>query len=314
MAKSNSKIKKNKEKINKLKEQLVKLRLELKKEKENRLNCKDKQDLLIQCIEKEDRINIQIMEIQDEILELEKLIKQEYNLGNNKGSRNKKTKYGLDKYIKKDIDDYNKNHMENHAIILDYLPYGYPKSKISEFRNKPIAQAIGTANFTLLELAPKIGVDLEIQEVVYIGKGKRDKIYRVLGKIDSDKLTSRSCKEIDYVINKLVEATEEKYVDFFNESGGLTLNLHQLGLLPGISGSTVNNILRERKIRKFSSFSDIKNRVRAVKNPKKNVADKIKEELKLLHPKNKLDIYLLKDQNNLFSINYHNKHNLIILY
>ena len=73
---------------------------------------------------------------------------------------------------------------EENAVVLDYLSRGYVKSDMSKFGGKPIAQAIGTEQFTLLELAPKNGVDLEIQDQVYIGKGKRDKIYRVLGKLD----------------------------------------------------------------------------------------------------------------------------------
>ena len=67
---------------------------------------------------------------------------------------------------------------EENAVILDYLSRGYVKSDMSKFGGKAVAQAIGTEQFTLLELAPKKGVDLEIQDTVYIGKGKRDKIYR----------------------------------------------------------------------------------------------------------------------------------------
>ena len=64
---------------------------------------------------------------------------------------------------------------EEHAVILDYLSLGYVNSDMSKFKGKAIAQAIGTDYFTLLELVPKRGVDLEIQDTVYIGKGKRDK-------------------------------------------------------------------------------------------------------------------------------------------
>ena len=55
---------------------------------------------------------------------------------------------------------------------MDYLSLGYVQSDMSKFKGKAIAQAIGTSYFTLLELAPKKGVDLEIQDTVYIGKGK----------------------------------------------------------------------------------------------------------------------------------------------
>ena len=66
--------------------------------------------------------------------------------------------------------------MEDYAIILDYLPLGYLKEGASSFKKKPIAQAIGIEEFTLLELTPKDNVDLDIHEKVYIGAGKREKI------------------------------------------------------------------------------------------------------------------------------------------
>ena len=62
---------------------------------------------------------------------------------------------------------------EEHAVILDYLSLGYVNSDMSKFKGKAIAQAIGTDYFTLLELVPKRGVDLEIQDTVYIWKRKK---------------------------------------------------------------------------------------------------------------------------------------------
>ena len=102
---------------------------------------------------------------------------------------------------------------EEYAVVLDYLSRGYVKSDMSKFGGKAIAQAIGTEQFTLLELAPKNGVDLEIQDTVYIGKGKRDKIYRVLGKLDYENLTATSRIELEYAIRDIVEENEDKYVE-----------------------------------------------------------------------------------------------------
>ena len=68
---------------------------------------------------------------------------------------------------------------EENAIILDYLPYGYPLEK----KMMPIAQAIGEGHFTLLELVPRRGIKLELKEKVYIGEGKREKIYYILGRL-----------------------------------------------------------------------------------------------------------------------------------
>ena len=74
---------------------------------------------------------------------------------------------------------------EETAIILEYLPNGYPLEK----KMLPIAQAIGEKNFTLLELVPRRGVAITIGEKVYIGEGKRDKISYILGRLKREKLT-----------------------------------------------------------------------------------------------------------------------------
>ncbi|KKL64654.1 hypothetical protein LCGC14_2162810 [marine sediment metagenome] len=53
---------------------------------------------------------------------------------------------------------------EEYAIILEYLPNGYPLER----KMMPIAQAIGELNLTLLELVPRRGEILKIGERVYI--------------------------------------------------------------------------------------------------------------------------------------------------
>ena len=67
---------------------------------------------------------------------------------------------------------------EENAIILDFLPYGY----VMEQKSMPIAQAIGTAGLTLLQLVPRRGEKFEIGEVAYIGDGKREKVQYILGR------------------------------------------------------------------------------------------------------------------------------------
>ena len=62
---------------------------------------------------------------------------------------------------------------EEHAIILEFLPNGYPLEK----KMMPIAQAVGVNNLTLLELVPRRGVTLVRGKKVYIGEGKREEIY-----------------------------------------------------------------------------------------------------------------------------------------
>lgn len=164
-------------------------------------------------------------------------------------------------------------------MILDYLPLGYIKEGMSTFKRKPIAQAIGTENFTLLELTPKDEVDIEIHENVYIGTGKRDKINRVKGKLDFENLTATSRVELDHVIEEIILAHEDKFVEFFNESDSLNTRLHKLELLPGIGKKHMWGILEARKEKPFESFEDIKQRVPLLSDPVNILVKKVKQEL-----------------------------------
>jgi len=80
---------------------------------------------------------------------------------------------------------------EEHALVLDYLPNGYPLER----KMMPIAQAIGEKNLVLLELVPRRGVILEVGEKVYIGDGKRDKVYYILGRLQREKITESTKNE-----------------------------------------------------------------------------------------------------------------------
>lgn len=168
---------------------------------------------------------------------------------------------------------------EDNAVILDFLSLGYVQSDMSKFRGKPIAQAMGTENFTLLELSPKEGVNLEIHDNVYIGKEKRDKISRILGKLDFENLTATSRIEIDYAIREIIESNEEKYVEFFNNVGPLTTRLHKLELIPGVGKKHMWAFIEERKVKPFESFEDIKNRVPSFSDPAGMLVKRIKQEL-----------------------------------
>ena len=168
---------------------------------------------------------------------------------------------------------------EDNAVILDYLSLGYVQSDMSKFKGKAIAQAIGTDYFTLLELAPKNGVDLEIQDTVYIGKGKRDKIFRVLGKLNFENLTATSRIELDYAIKDIIISREEEFVNFFNNAGPVNTRLHQLELIPGIGKKYMWEIIEERKKKEFDSFEDISKRVPALSDPVGMLVNRIKQEL-----------------------------------
>lgn len=170
---------------------------------------------------------------------------------------------------------------EHQAVVLDYLSRGYVKSDMSKFGGKPIAQAIGTEQFTLLELVPQRGVDLEIGDNVYIGgnRQERTKIHRVLGILPFERLTATSRIELDYTIRDIVESNEEKYVEFFNTTGAVSTRLHTLELIPGIGKKYMWDIINAREEKPFESFKDITERLPTLTDPAGMIVNRVKQEL-----------------------------------
>ena len=164
---------------------------------------------------------------------------------------------------------------EDYAIILDYLPNGYPLEK----KMMPIAQAIGKTNFTLLELVPRRGTTFEIGEEAYIGEGKRDKVYYILGRLKREKLTESAKTQLQEVITQLVKNSEEKFVSFFNKALAINKRLHQIELLPGLGKKHMQEILKQREEKDFESFADMKKRVPNLPDPEKVVEKRIFQEL-----------------------------------
>lgn len=164
---------------------------------------------------------------------------------------------------------------EEHAIVLDYLPNGYPLEK----KMMPIAQAVGENNLTLLELAPRRGVTLDLKEKVYIGEGKRDKIYYILGRLKREKLTESAKKQLEEFIHEVVKKREKEYIEFFNKSGAINKRIHQIELLPGLGKKHMNEILKQRAEKEFESFLDMKKRIQNLPDPEKAVEKRIFQEL-----------------------------------
>jgi putative nucleotide binding protein len=164
---------------------------------------------------------------------------------------------------------------EEKAIILDFLPYGYPLGK----KMMPLAQAIGTNQFTILQLVPRRGIRFEVGEEVYIGEGKRDKVQYILGRCPREKLTETSKGQLLEFIENSVKKNEEEYIDFFNKAQPINTRLHQFELLPGFGKKHMQAILKERESQPFISFNDIKTRVHSIPDPEKAIIKRIYEEL-----------------------------------
>ena len=175
---------------------------------------------------------------------------------------------------------FKKEIKEEKAIVLDFLPNGYPFDSRPMHKKTPIAQALGKEHFILLELVPKKDVFLQPYEEVYMGEGKRDKIHHIIGKISPDKLTQTAQTELEAIIIDLVNKDEKKFVEFFNKADPINIRKHQIELLPGIGKKHMQDILEKRSEKPFESFEDIRNRVKLIPDPKKLVIKRILIEIR----------------------------------
>jgi putative nucleotide binding protein len=164
---------------------------------------------------------------------------------------------------------------EDYAIILEFLPNGYPLER----KMMPIAQAIGKNNLTLLELVPRRGVSLQLGEEVYIGEGKRPEIYYIFGRLKREKLTESAKVQLQEYVEKIVVEREKEFVDFFNKADAINKRIHQIELLPGLGKKHMQEIIKQRQEKMFESFEDIKNRVQNLPDPKKAIEKRIFKEL-----------------------------------
>lgn len=164
---------------------------------------------------------------------------------------------------------------DDHAIVLDYLPYGYPL----EGKMKPVVQTIGEHHFALLELAPTRGATFTLGEKVYIGPEKRDKVYYIVGRLTKDKLTENAKIQLREFIARVVGEQQDRFVGFFNSSHAINTRLHQLELLPGFGKKHTKEILDARSEKPFTSFEDMKERVSSLPDPKKAIEKRLMEEI-----------------------------------
>jgi len=165
--------------------------------------------------------------------------------------------------------------LEEKAIVLDFLPNGYPFDKRPSHKKTAIVQAMGRERFTLLELVPKKGIFVQPYEEVYIGEGKREKIHHILGKLPLDRLTQTAKSEVEYVIKDVVDKNEARFVAFFNKAQPLTTRMHQLELLPGLGKKHMWEVIESRKDKEFENFQDLKTRVKLLPDPKKAVIKRV---------------------------------------
>ncbi|MCX6709590.1 MAG: DUF655 domain-containing protein [Candidatus Woesearchaeota archaeon] len=168
---------------------------------------------------------------------------------------------------------------EEYAIVLDFLPNGYPFDERPMFKKSAIAQAVGKNSLALLELVPKQEIFLQPHEEVYIGDGKRDKIHHIVGRMRFENLTASAVKELEFIVIEHIKAREKDFVEFFNTSGPLTTRMHKLELLPGLGKKKMWEIIEARETEPIKSFSDLKGRIHLMPDPVKLISKRIMKEM-----------------------------------
>ena len=185
----------------------------------------------------------------------------------------------MNMYMQQAYEEKMEGTKEENAIVLDFLPNGYPFDERPMYMKTPIAQALGKEHFILLELVPKKGMYLNLYEEVYIGNGKRDKVHHITGKIPLSKLTRTAKSELEFAIKDIVEKNEKMFVGFFNSARPLSTRMHQIELLPGVGKKHMWEIINAREEKPFESFEDLKKRVKLIPDPEKLIIKRILEEL-----------------------------------
>ncbi|MGI0141646.1 MAG: DUF655 domain-containing protein [Candidatus Micrarchaeales archaeon] len=169
-----------------------------------------------------------------------------------------------------------KEELEEHAVVLDYLPTG----KSGAAKSEPTVILLGENKFTLLEAAPKPGSIIKVGDRVYIGKAERDKIALIKLRLTYNELTEGARNELPKAVSQMVKGNEAKFVDVFNRAGPINIREHSLELLPGVGKKHLLAIIKAREEKKFESFHDISERVPLLQDPVKLLTDRIIVELK----------------------------------
>ena len=169
-----------------------------------------------------------------------------------------------------------KEELEEHAVVLDYLPTG----KSGAAKSEPTAILLGENKFTLLEAVPKLGSILKVGERVYIGKAEREKIALIKLRLNYSELTEGARNELPKAVSQIVKGNEPKFVDIFNRAGPINIREHSLELLPGVGKKHLQGIIKARGEKPFESFADISARVSLLQDPVKLLTDRIIVELK----------------------------------
>ena len=166
------------------------------------------------------------------------------------------------------------------AVVLDYLPHGRPDDNRPQYQKDALAYALAVDDFELLELTLTDDADVGIVDRVAVGDDTDDSAIESVESIAYDDLSNSAVSELEYAVEAIIEAEEQRFVDFYNDAQPITLRLHQLNLLPGIGKKLRNKIIDTRKRQPYESFEDLADRVAGLHHPDEVIAERVLEEIR----------------------------------
>jgi putative nucleotide binding protein len=181
-----------------------------------------------------------------------------------------------------DAKEQRRPHRDQYFYVLDYLPSGSPAESRQAHGREPVAQVIGEEYFTLLEVVPLEGIAIKTGDRIFVGRGPEDRLYsqvsRVVRPITYNDLSMVAKRELENILEMIVDINEARFVDFFNNAKPLTVKMHQLELIPGIGKKLMWEILAEREKQPFKSIDDLQTRIKVI-GIKKKIIERILSEL-----------------------------------
>ena len=165
------------------------------------------------------------------------------------------------------------------AVLLDFFPTGRSEGGPRGYDRQPLGYGLGRDSFRLYEIVFEETADVGIGDAVAVAPEDEREGIVDCWEIDHDDLSGGARSELEYAIREVIEAEEDRFVEFFNDAQPITLRLHQLNLLPGIGEKLRNSIIDERKRKPFESFDELEQRVGGLHDPQDILAERIMEEL-----------------------------------
>ena len=158
----------------------------------------------------------------------------------------------------------------------EYVYVLHARSTAHTGEDAVVIEGIGDADYTLLECETSPDATIAPGDRVSVGD---DASTRIQQRLAYDDLSQVARDQLDHAVTALVEHNEDRFIDFFNTAGPLSLRRHQLDLLPGIGETRRNHILQERERQPFTGFGDLTARITGLPDPASIIAARIVTEL-----------------------------------